>query len=120
METAAQGKKVVEGHRPTPILQMGIRLQPPLLCLLSEALVVPALVSTEPEAPATPPPTTAEAPKDVADEKEVIPSPATPLPPAKEKADDSKAFAVIEIQKSLEGNSRIKKGLPWILWIFVF
>ncbi|ONK72137.1 uncharacterized protein A4U43_C04F16140 [Asparagus officinalis] len=72
-------------------------------------------VSTEPEAPATPSPTAAEAPKDVADEKEVIPSPTTPPPPAKEKADDSKTLAVVEIQESLKGNSRIKKGLPWIL-----
>ncbi|ONK69666.1 uncharacterized protein A4U43_C05F25450 [Asparagus officinalis] len=76
-------------------------------------------VSTEPEASATPPPTATEAPKDVADEKEVISSPATPLPLAKEKADDSKAFAVVEIANPtdlvkvrLQAEGKLPAGVP--------
>ncbi|XP_073125052.1 remorin-like [Henckelia pumila] len=50
----------------------------------------------EPEACAEPPPPaveTVEAPKDVAEEKSVLPAPS---PPAEEKADECKALAVVE------------------------
>lgn len=57
----------------------------------------PKKIETEapakPPAPVTGPP--AEAPKDIAEEKAVIPIPPPP-PPAEEKPQDSKALAVVE------------------------